>query len=355
MLPSALAELADEHQRRQGVLSERALELLADALRRSRPWKPKHWRDLVATFGTDFLRLQVAAASLADGYVSTALELQGADTSADGEVVPAAWAGYSGDGGSILATLVYAPISVYDRNRALGLSKDQARRIVERLAQTIVLTSMQDVGRSAVSTSMHTHAAAIHYVRMLSLPSCARCIVLAGRVYSRRTAFRRHPRCDCRHIPAAENSPSWATDPKRAFQRMSVVEQDRIFTKAGAQAIRDGADIDQVVNARRGATGLTPAGVRLGAGEREALIGDRQRGHLQPTKVYGRDVFITHEGTTVRGRAHEELTKIGGVVQGRGGKYSRAVTPRLMPESIYEIADDRAEVLRLLKRFGYIT
>ena len=40
-------------------------------------------------------------------------------------------------------------------------------------------------------------------------------------------------------------------DPYEAFNNMSEAEQNRVFAKAGARAIRDGADIFQVVNARR--------------------------------------------------------------------------------------------------------
>lgn len=42
------------------------------------------------------------------------------------------------------------------------------------------------------------------------------------------------------------------TGPGDYFESLDRAEQDKIFTKAGAQAIRDRADINQVVNARRG-------------------------------------------------------------------------------------------------------
>jgi hypothetical protein len=96
------------------------------------------------------------------------------------------------------------------------------------------------------------------------------------------------------------------TDPKLYFESLSGPEQDRIFTKVGAQAIRDGADIFQVVNARRTKAGMYTAG----------------------------GLKYTTESTTKRGRK-------------RG--------PRLMPESIYKIAgSDRAEAIRLLRFHGYL-
>jgi hypothetical protein len=67
---------------------------------------------------------------------------------------------------------------------------------------------------------------------------------------------------------------------------------------------------------------------------------------LQTQRIFGRDLFTTTEGTTKRGVA-------GKVMEGLpGGRKA----PRLMPESIYQIAGrDRDEAIRLLRRFGYIT
>lgn len=81
--------------------------------------------------------------------------------------------------------------------------------------------------------------------------------------------FKRHPGCDCDAIPLAEWDDDetndarrdWIFDPGTYFDSLTEDQQDKIFTKAGAQAIRDGADINQVVNARRGMTtaGKCPA------------------------------------------------------------------------------------------------
>src|SRR5688500_1052764 len=60
-------------------------------------------------------------------------------------------------------------------------------------------------------------------------------------------------RCDCVHIPVAEDtSDDLRTNPRAYFDSLSVAEQDKAFTKAGAEAIREGADMNQVINARRG-------------------------------------------------------------------------------------------------------
>src|SRR5699024_1153215 len=96
-------------------------------------------------------------------------------------------------------------------------------------------------------------------------------------------------------------------DPYEYFRSLDEAEQDRIFTKPGAQAIRDGADISQVVNARRG---MTPNG------------------------------NFTVEGTTRRGYAGSLLK--------RGQR-------RMTPESIYPQANgSRERAIELLKEHGYI-
>jgi hypothetical protein len=139
---------------------------------------------------------------------------------------------------------------------------------------------------------------------MLTLPSCPKCVILAGKFYRWNAGFRRHPRCDCRHVPSTENiAGDVTTDPYEYFHSLSGPDQDKWFTPSAAQAIRDGADIFQVVNANRG------------------------------TKPGG---LITTEGTS------------------RAGNFGRGRAPRLTPEGIYAQGLPREDTLRLLERNGYI-
>lgn len=198
----------------------------------------------------------------------------------------------------------------------------------------IVFTQLADVAVSASVLAAAVRPAVTGYVRMLEQPSCSRCVVLAGKFFRRNTGFQRHPRCDCRHIPSAENvAGDIRTDPGEYFGSLSKAEQDGAFTKAGAEAIRNGADIGQVVNARAGMS--TAQGLR-GANSRFTASG-----RLARVDAFGRPIYQTTEGMTKRGRAR----------QARARNYIR-----LMPESIVEMAgNDRAELLRLLKAHGYIT
>lgn len=155
---------------------------------------------------------------------------------------------------------------------------------LDRLVESLV----QDAGRSAESVSTAVRAD-IWHVRFLSPPSCSRCAVLAGRVYRYSEGFKRHPNCDCVMIPTTVASPL-VQDPVALLRAGQVTG----LSKADAQAVADGADLNQVVNIRSRAAGLTESGRVL----------------------------------------------------------ARAGRPT--PEGIYRIASDRTQAVELLARYGYI-
>ncbi|GIF08667.1 hypothetical protein [Actinoplanes siamensis] len=66
-------------------------------------------------------------------------------------------------------------------------------------------------------------------------------------------------------------------------------------------------------------------------------------------------MYVTSEGTTTRGLAGVRLGARTDGVRGKGRRYRSARAPRLMPETILQIAgNDRQEAVRLLRRFGYL-
>jgi len=298
---------------------------------------------------------QQAAASRADGYLDEVLDAQGVPSRPVGRVSAAALAGVASDGRD-LADLLYQPAVRSLVGIKRGATVDQALAGGGAGLDMIVRTQVADAGRVADQVAMAVRDVP-GYRRMLVGRSCARCVVLAGRFYRWNAGFDRHPRDDCIHVPAREDTAEEIrTDPKKYFASLSREEQDRAFTAAGAEAIRLGADMGQVVNARRGARGLLTAGARVTGDEARMLRGGRDRGRLEAVDVYGRQLFVTSEGVTVRGVAGKRLGARETGEKVAGGRYRSAKTPRLMPESILQIAgDDRAEAQRLLKRFGYIT
>lgn len=298
---------------------------------------------------------QRAASAGADSYVTDLLSEADSVSRPAGLIVPDAFAATASDGRP-MATLLAQPAIVAKVRIAQGGSVGQAMAAGQALAEMIGHTQVADAGRTAdqVATVVRRHFTG--YVRMLVGDSCSRCIVLTDTVYRWNAGFQRHPNCDCVHIPVQEATDEEMMLSARAvFDRMPEAEQDRVFTRAGAQAIRDGADIGQVVNARRGARGLTPAGARLTDDEQRMLRGGRDRGRLERVNVNGLMVFTTSEGRTVRGVAGRRLAERSGTEKQRGARYSSARAARLMPESIYELADgNRDKAIRMLRTNGYI-
>lgn len=176
----------------------------------------------------------------------------------------------------------------------------------ERLVESMV----QDAARDAQSVDIVTRPW-ISHVRHLVLPSCSRCVQLAGRVYKWSVEFQRHPGCDCVMVPTTVANDSLTYD----AGQLALDGQVTGLSKADRAAIELGADFNQVINAKRG----------------------------RDTETIGkRTIEVTSESTTKRGRANAERT-------GRNKRIRR-----LTPKTILAIASDRDHALELLKIHGYI-
>lgn len=347
-LPTAAVAFYREQRRLAGRLLAPAADLWGD-----RPpddfdaWFTDHVDDMVGAVTA----AQTEAISQALDYVPEVLAEQRAIVAPDVEVDPAALIGVAGDGRPLDSLLYGAVITTKAaiKNAPASLMLDGSSN------PAIVREAWAESGRAALILRMQTVLADTSrvatglgvaarpntgYVRMLVGTSCSRCVVLAGRIYGSIDAFDRHPGCDCRHVPVSEDRPGdLRTDPREFFDSLPPAEQNAKFTNAGAQAIRDGADVAQVVNARRGAAGLEFAG-RITDDERAAIRGRTGRGRLTPTLLPGNRMLpTTNEGTTRRGWAFKSM----------GERRSK----RLMPEAVYQVADDREDALKLLRRFGY--
>jgi hypothetical protein len=321
----AVADIAARHAAIQAGIARRAA---ADAARLWAEIDPNHiapsWLARLPRAYAGLSASQTAAAGLADSYTDRVLGTRDAAA----RVVPAGFAGVASDGRPLM-TLLQQPVFTTLRQITGGTSPARALASGRYLLDMIVRTQVADAGRTAVGAAITARPHAAGYVRQVVGNTCARCLILAGRHYRWNAGFKRHPRCDCIHIPTAENVPGdIATSPRAAFDAMSPTEQDRVFGQAGAQAIRDGADMAQVVNARRG---------------------------MQTASVFGRDVLVTTEGTTTRGIAGNRLGARFTAEKSAQDRYRRATNVRLMPEEIYrEAGADRAEAVRLLRLHGYL-
>jgi hypothetical protein len=155
----------------------------------------------------------------------------------------------------------------------------------ERLIASMTQETARAVQQAAVAVRPD-----IGWVRHLTLPSCSRCAVLAGRVYRWSDGFLRHPGCDCTMTPTSENDDSMAYD----VEELARTGQVTGLSKADQQALNDGADFGKLVNVRSRKAGLTESG--------------------------------------------RVLERAG----------------RMTPEGIYRMASDRAQALELLTQQGYL-
>ena len=103
----------------------------------------------------------------------------------------------------------------------------------DQLAESLV----QEAGRSAQQVSVTTRED-IYHVRHLTLPSCSRCVVLAGRVYRYSQGFERHPGCDCTMVPTTVANRDLVYDPEQLARDGQVAG----LSKADLRAIGDGAE-----------------------------------------------------------------------------------------------------------------
>jgi hypothetical protein len=295
--------------------------------------------------------VQEIVASEAPAYIERSLATQGVRVRVP-ELEPKAFAGIAADGRSLDGLLLGGVVKTKERIRR-GDSLDSAQASGAAFLTSAVQTTISDTRRAADQVSIvaaepvtqeslfddlavdfvpelredppgsvagrgkRRAPPKVGWVRMLTPPSCGRCAVLAGKFYGWNEGFLRHENCDCVHIPAVEaTSDDLTTNPYDYFKSLSEADQNRYFGKANAEAIRDGADISQVVNAstRRGAL----------------YTADRGRRY-------------TREGVTKKG------------FYGGHTESGRAGLRRITPWQIYQDArGDRDEAIRLLRQFGYI-
>ena len=266
-------------------------------------------------------RLQLDAATRGAGYGGNTLADQGLYEAPEAWVDPSSLAGVSSRGASLGAAL-YSAIPHTKDLIAGGMPERVALARGREVLQMSAAAQVADAGRTAAGLDTFARPK-VGYVRMLNPPSCSRCAVLAGRFYRNNEGFQRHPRCDCVHVPTtrteAAESEGLVHDPYAYFESLSESAQDKTFGKAQAQAIRDGADLFQVVNARRG---MSYAGVSSDGSRRGQKVASD----------------FTREGTTRRA--------LWGGANPKG--------KRLTPDAIYAQGLPREATLDLLAKHGYL-
>jgi hypothetical protein len=264
MIPQASA---DQYRKQQTVAGTTASSVA------------KLWRRLGTEFSAEWVRVSPivlsvvragrdASVRVAVPYTDSVLSETGQTAPGVGALVPARFTRDAPDGRPMSSLL----------DEAVVLSKSAiagGSTVPEALAQGgtwltgTVLTVLADTRRQVYHADIIQRPDLGGYARMLNPPSCARCTILAGKWFAWNKGFLRHPRCDCIHIPSSEAiADDFTTDPTEYFGSLSKADQDRIFTKTGARAIRDGADVSRVVNIDQRGLGTAKGKRRFGTPSR---------------------------------------------------------------------------------------
>lgn len=349
-----------------GAQSSAALRFQNDAIRRSdrltarvlRLWGRVPIDDLDA--GWDLVAPEMVAAVSAVAVQNAASSGRMVNTvaRADGMrggdlIVPNAFTGVDGSGRST-AGLLHGAVTTTKEQIGSGVAARTAFLAGSAYLAAMTKTVVADLARSASAVSSAGHSYT-RYVRVVNPGACARCAILAGSDRFSKP-FERHPSCRCTSVPVRDGDSipdGLHASPEEHFWSLSPEEQDRIYTKAGAEAIRLGADPIQVVSARRGAAGMSHSRAR------PSLPWQTRRMQRVPIGRYpdGSPImgYTTIEGTTRRGAYGRAQVRIGEQFARVGNsQYSTAARARLMPETIIELTDDPSLRRTLLRDAGYL-
>ncbi|MGI5408227.1 hypothetical protein ACQEV9_15670 [Streptomyces chartreusis] len=293
--------------RRHQISREELSEATARAVLRE--WakvRPEHvardWARLLPAVTAMVQRGQLHAAQQSHTFMR---ELLGPEAVAGGQIVPEQFASQTPDGRDAMKLLGQAaPRSIGAQRRGFSAKAAMARGAA--FLDMAVRTVISDTGRQADQAAMVANRNVIAYVRVVELPACSRCIILAGREYGVSNGFLRHPRCDCTMEPVTRKNTPTPLDATDLFESMTPAQRRKVFGEAGTKAIEDGANIASVVNARKA---------------------------MAEVEMHGETVHVTYAGT---------------------GSRKKKRPPRLMPEEIYRQAESREHAIRLLYKNGYL-
>ena len=336
----SLSDIALEHQARRIRLAQvtanraRAVWGRADVSALDASWSL-----LAPTLTAQVVASQVTAARQSAPYLRQVAEVAG--DSVDRAVLnPSEFGGWMSDGREVGPAL-FGAVTTTKKAIGAGMAPRLAFESGAAFLATLVKAAVSDMGRAADAT-LATGKGYTRYVRVVNPGACSRCAILAGSdQYSK--PFLRHPACKCTSLPIKDVSdiPKGVfASPEEYFESLPKAEQDRVFGKAGAQSIRLGADPIGVVNARRGAY--------MRPGIRNELGFDANG---KPIRA-----FMTTDGATIRGSyGRQEAARGGAFTKGAGDRYRRTVNPRMMPETILQIArGDEVLAKALLRQYGYL-
>lgn len=353
-------EMREEAIERSKIVRHTLRKLRIDLMPRASPMDIDVWE---REYGDKVVKLiaraQAKNAALVDKTMNLELMANGWQDSPIGMLNPDGFAGFMPDGDP----LEMIPRAVAKRVRErLALYEDptpQQRRLAweagGQLLATITQTALIDTQRMAKSVAGLMRPKTL-YVRVANLPCCARCAVLAGKRGYWDERFRRHPGCDCSQIAVPDDDSIRFEGPgfdvQAYWDSLSAADQDKVFTKSGAAAIRAGADINQVVNSRSGMSAAGSSFTTVGTTSRSKTM---RYYYGQPTG-------------SVKGRRRVERLSVPEIIKRTEGDhqhrvellyrygYIRSVKPGVLPEKVRDAVADtaRARHQALFEEFSEI-
>ncbi|MEO5920620.1 MAG: hypothetical protein ABIQ01_05695 [Pseudolysinimonas sp.] len=327
----AVPQAAADHYRLQQHIGTVTASAALDLWRRIGVDFDTGWRQIEAAILDLIVTAQVAAARSSVGYLADVLyDTEQVDLPA-GDIVPEQFSGTAADGRQ-LDSLMYGAVTTAKTAVGTGSSPEGALAQGGRWLTMTTLTTVADANREAVSAGIASRPHVGGWVRMLNPPSCKRCIILAGKWFRWNQGFQRHPRCDCRHIPASENiADDFTTDPYEMFRSLSTKQQDAMFGRSEARAIRDGGDIYRVGNIQARGLGTARSARLYGTPTRMTVddiyrvAGHRtnairmltENGYITGPQVAGGNVLGIREGFGSLGRGGTRKAASAAVEQAR--------------------------------------
>lgn len=286
-------------------------------------------RLIEATNAAQFATAQSAAAYVPEVLAATG---QAALDSPRWDIEPRQWVGTAGDG-LPTESLLYGSVTRSKQAIAAGYATEEAILAGAKFLEQALSTLLADTARGVEGAATYSRPVS-GWVRMLQPPSCGRCVVLAGKRYWKNQGFERHPACDCRHIPAGEALGNDLAVDTETY--LSTLDEAALHKALGSRA-----------NVR--------AWEEYGADSRQLINAYRHGGGIRTAQVYGARVKYTLEGTTVRGIASFQMRRVRQLsAMAKDGRYRRVTAPRLMPESIFQIATSDDHAQRLLRDHGWL-
>lgn len=290
-------ESAQTYRRQRDNLIELLIELIRRVWQQMDPAAPvASYRHYSGTVTAQVIAGQLKAARIASQEAAAVLRDLNIDAPPVGELLPAGFVGLTSDGRPITG-LLELPSRTVEFEQARGADPEAAMAAGLEQMKTIVSTELVDTNRAAMQAEITQRPVVTLFVRALTLPSCSRCTILAGRIYDWKADFLRHPNCDCTAIPANENvAGDLRTDPVAAIRAGQV----RGLSRADTEAILEhGANHSYVVNVRR----MAPLGWQYGSTVNKRVTA---RGTVKKTPAQ-----ILREARGDRAQAIEQLTRYG--------------------------------------------